>query len=115
MTATVNYTQATFQRQTVYLVLVKSQNGCNVILSFNRDSIDRPVKAASNVSFWYDSVSHPTAYEYTIEKGKDRWENSSTDYIEQGTPYPENASIWFESENPQDELYTYEIGDILTQ
>ena len=115
MTASVNYTQAAFQRQTVYLVLVKSQNGCNVILSFNRDSVDRPVEAASNVSFLYDSATHTSAYQYTIEKGKDRWENSSTDYIEQGTPYPENASIWFEGENPQDELYTYEIGDTLTQ
>lgn len=115
MTATVNYTQAAFQRQTVYLVLVKSNNGCYVRLSLDHDSVDRPVEAASNVSFLYDSATHTSAYQYTIEKGKDRWENSSTDYIEQGTPYPENASIWFEGENPQDELYTYEIGDILTQ
>ena len=115
MTATVNYTQAAFQRQTVYLVLVKTQNGCNVILSFSRNSVDRPVEAASNVSFMYDSATHTTAYEYTIEKGKDRWEGNGTDYIERGTSYPENASIRFEGENPQDELYTYEIGDTLTQ
>lgn len=115
MTATVNYTQAAFQRQTVYLVLVKTQNGCNVILSFSRNSVDRPVEAASNVSFMYDSATHTTAYEYTIEKGRTLWGTSVTDYIEQGTPYPEGASIWFEGQNPQDELYTYEIGDILTQ
>lgn len=115
MTATVNYTQAAFQRQTVYLVLVKTQNGCNVILSFSRNSVDRPVEAASNVSFMYDSAIHTTAYEYTIEKGRTLWGTSATDYIEQGTPYPEGASIWFEGQNPQDELYTYEIGDILTQ
>lgn len=115
MTATVNYTQAAFQRQTVYLVLVKTQNGCNVILSFSRNSVDRPVEAASNVSFMYDSATHTTAYEYTIEKGRTLWGTSATDYIEQGTPYPEGASIWFEGQNPQDELYTYEIGDTLTQ
>lgn len=115
MTATVNYTQAAFQRQTVYLVLVKTQNGCNVILSFSRNSVDRPVEAASNVSFMYDSATHTTAYEYTIEKGRTLWGTSVTDYIEQGTPYPEGASIWFEGQNPQDELYTYEIGDTLTQ
>ncbi len=115
MTATVNYTQAAFQRQTVYLVLVQTQNGGNVILSFSRNSVDRPVEAASNVSFMYDSATHTTAYEYTIEKGRTLWGTSVTDYIEQGTPYPEGASIWFEGQNPQDELYTYEIGDTLTQ
>ena len=115
MSASVPYTQAVYVKATIYLVLVKTQNGCAVVASGSRNNVSSPVAVTSNVEFTYDSATHTSAVQYMIQKGNSRYIGNDTDYIEQGTPYPEGASIWFEFGEPSDDTYVYAIGDTIEE
>ena len=91
------------QQQTVYICVVTSSSGTEVIATRVNGDYNAQVAVASEVSFDYSSESHQTGYVYYIPQG-----SSSSGRIE-GSNYTYGADI--EMLRPsQDSQYVYVKG-----